>query len=130
MHIIKEGIKRAKEAQKLSYSPYSKFPIGAALFFKDGSYVLGSNVENGSYGLTVCAERNAIFSAVLGKKNMKEATHLFVYGNTSKPISPCGACRQVMAEFFSEDVKIILISKDEKIEEFTLSGLLPYKFEF
>lgn len=125
---IKEGIKKAKEAQKLAYAPYSKFNVGAAFYFKDGTYVLGANIENSSYGLSICAERTALFKSVLAKKDFKNLEAIFIRGETTNPISPCGACRQVLSEFISDKVKIYLISKSDTVKETNITKLLPYSF--
>ncbi|OQY08979.1 MAG: cytidine deaminase, partial [Fusobacteriia bacterium 4572_132] len=88
----------------------------------------GVNVENKSYGLTMCAERNAIFSAVTN--GMKKIKVMVLVGDTEKPITPCGACRQVMAEFSDEDTKIIMSNLKKEYEIVTMLDLLPYAFEF
>lgn len=93
-----EWIDLAVQASKNAYVPYSHFPIGAVLVAKDGRVFTGVNVENASFGLTNCGERTAIFKAV--SEGALDFEELIVYGETEKPISPCGACRQVMAEFF------------------------------
>ena len=96
---------------KNAYVPYSHFPIGAVLVAKDGSVYTGCNIENASYPLTNCGERTAIFKAV--SEGQREFSELIVYGQTEKPISPCGACRQVMVEFFKPDLKVTLVAKDK-----------------
>ena len=101
----------AVETSKNAYVPYSHFPIGAVLVTKDGRVFTGVNVENASFGLTNCGERTAIFKAV--SEGALEFEELIVYGQTEKPISPCGACRQVMAEFFDKDLKVTLIAKNK-----------------
>lgn len=116
----------AKEASQLAYIPYSKFPVGAALTTQDNQIFTGCNIENISFGLTNCAERTAIFKAVSqGHTKLKE---LVVYGETEEPISPCGACRQVMVEFFAPDSKVTLMAKDGKTVEMMVRELLPYSF--
>lgn len=120
--LIKLAIKTSKNA----YVPYSHFPIGAVLVTRDNQLFTGVNIENASFGLTNCAERTAIFKAVSeGHLNFKE---LIVYGETEKPISPCGACRQVMAEFFPNDLKVTLVAKDKSTVVMTVGELLPYSF--
>ena len=109
-----------------AYVPYSKFPVAALLIDNNGKKYKGVNVENASYGLTLCAERNAITTAVTG--GMKKIKLLVVTGNTSEPISPCGACRQVIREFSDKDTVIILANKDGKYERTSLEKLLPYSF--
>lgn len=127
-----EATKKAKvlEAALLAadkaYVPYSKFRVGAALLTKDGRVFQGCNIENASFGLTNCAERTAIFKAV--SEGHRDFTCLAVYGDTKDPISPCGACRQVMVEFFKPDSKVILIAEDKSTVEMTVGELLPYSF--
>ena len=99
-----ELINLAVEVSNQAYVPYSHFPIGAVLLTKDGEIYTGVNIENASFGLTNCGERTAIFKAVSeGARDFKE---LIIYGQTEKPISPCGACRQVIAEFFEPDLPV------------------------
>lgn len=122
----KELAFQAREAQKASYSPYSKFRVGAALLTKEGEMVHGANIENASYGLTVCAERTALFNAVLaGKKGFKA---IAVVGDMDDFCTPCGACRQVMAEFCGNDFEIVLINSKDEIKVFSLNELLPHSF--
>ncbi|WP_039901640.1 cytidine deaminase [Leptotrichia sp. oral taxon 879] len=109
-----------------AYVPYSKFPVAALLIDENGNKHKGVNVENASFGLTLCAERNAITTAVT--ENMKKIKVLVVTGNTSEPISPCGACRQVIREFSDKDTVIILTNKDKKYKITSLEELLPYSF--
>lgn len=109
-----------------AYVPYSKFRVGAALLTKEGKVFQGCNIENASFGLTNCAERTAIFKAV--SEGHRDFTCLAVYGDTKDPISPCGACRQVMVEFFKPDSKVILIAEDKSTVEMTVGELLPYSF--
>ena len=101
----------AIEARKNSYSPYSNFPIGAALLCKNGEIYTGTNVENVSYGLTNCAERTAIFKAV--SEGVREFDTMVVVADTERPIPPCGACRQVILEF-GEDIQLVLANLDRK----------------
>ncbi|HEM3695870.1 TPA: cytidine deaminase [Streptococcus suis] len=114
------------EVSKNAYVPYSRFPIGAVLVAKDGQVFTGVNIENASYGLTNCGERTAIFKAV--SEGVTDFSELVVYGETEKPVSPCGACRQVMAEFFEQDLKVTLVAKDKSTVEMTVGELLPYSF--
>ena len=121
-----ELIDLAIETSKKAYVPYSHFPIGAVLVAKDGSIYTGVNIENASYPLTNCGERTAIFKAV--SEGQRGFSELIVYGQTEKPISPCGACRQVMVEFFKPDLKVTLVAKDKTTVEMTVGELLPYSF--
>jgi cytidine deaminase len=118
----------ALDARSKSYSPYSKFKVGAVLIFDDDSYVKGCNVENASYGLSNCAERTAIFSAVAQGKKLQNVKILAIVGSSERPISPCGACRQVMSECFNKETKILLFNLKGESKEFTLGELLPYSF--
>jgi cytidine deaminase len=95
-------IKLARTAMKNAYAPYSDFHVGAAILLKDGRVFTGCNVENASYGLTICAERNAIFAAVAASKRKLEIVAVAVLNHRKVPCSPCGACRQVIAEFGPE----------------------------
>src|SRR5271170_3420987 len=92
-------LKRARTAMKCAYAPYSKFQVGAAVLLKDGRIFTGCNVENASYGLTICAERNAVFAAVAASARKPEILALAVVNHRGVACSPCGACRQVLAEF-------------------------------
>jgi cytidine deaminase len=92
-------LRRARAAMKTAYAPYSKFHVGAAVLLDDGRIFTGCNVENASYGLTICAERNAIFAAVAATRKKPVITAVAVVNKRGVPCSPCGACRQVIAEF-------------------------------
>lgn len=107
-----------------AYAPYSKFRVGAAVQTADGSIFKGCNVENASYGLTCCAERNAIFAAVTAGKT--DIVALCVVADTAEPVAPCGACRQVMREFYIN--KLFLANCAGQKMEVTLEELLPYSF--
>ena len=114
------------ETTKNAYVPYSHFPVGAVLLAKNGQVFTGVNIENASFGLTNCGERTAIFKAV--SEGFLDFEELIVYGETEKPISPCGACRQVMAEFFKKDLPVTLVAKDKSTVVMTVKELLPYSF--
>jgi len=113
-------VEAAWEARKMAYAPYSNFAVGAALLGTDGRIFLGCNVENISYGLTNCAERVALGSAVAAGVRCFRA--VAVVADTRVVISPCGACRQVLAEFGVP--RVILANRDGRLE-FTLDELLP-----
>jgi len=116
----------AVAARKNAYIPYSNFAVGAAVRCANGKIYGGCNVENASYGLCVCGERNAIFHAACAGE--REMTELCVVADTSGPVSPCGACRQVMREFGGIQTVILANMKgDFKIT--TVEELLPYGFE-
>lgn len=121
-----ELIDLAVKTSENAYVPYSHFPIGAVLVTDEGKIYTGVNVENASFGLTNCGERTAVFKAVSeGERSFKE---LIIYGQTEKPVSPCGACRQVMAEFFEPDLPVTLVAKDKSTVVMTVKELLPYSF--
>jgi len=111
----------ALAARLHAYAPYSGFNVGAVISSTDGRLFAGCNVENLSYGLTICAERNAIFAAVAA--GVREFVDITIVAATREPISPCGACRQVMAEF--GDFKIVSATLDGKIFESTVHEMLP-----
>lgn len=119
-------IDQAIEARKKAYTPYSHFQVGAAVLTKDNHVFQGCNIENASYGLTNCAERTAIFKAV--SEGKKEIDTIVVVADTEGPVSPCGACRQVMAEFCDKDTKIILANLNGEKVETTIDKLLPGSF--
>ncbi|MBQ9979221.1 MAG: cytidine deaminase [Clostridia bacterium] len=122
----------AIDAMKRSYSPYSHFTVGAALLTKDGKVYTGANIENASYTPTVCAERNAIFTAVHQGEREFEAIAIVGghNGDVKSVTAPCGVCRQVMSEFCSPDFKVILVTTpDGDYVEETLADLLPYTFK-
>jgi cytidine deaminase len=119
-----ELLKIAKEVINKSYCPYSNFHVSAILIGENGIYT-GVNVENVSYGLTICAERVAIFKAVSeGERNF---SMMLVYSPDGMPY-PCGACRQVMVEFCSEDFEVI-VTNGQEFEQFTLGELMPFNFK-
>lgn len=120
-------IKKANKLLCRAYVPYSKFPVSAIVIDQDGNEYEGVNVENSAYGLCLCAERNAITSGVT--KNLKSIRTIYITGNTNEPISPCGSCRQVIAEFSTKDTKVILgSSKTDEYKEMDLETLIPYYF--
>ncbi len=121
----------AKDAMKNSYAPYSNYNVGAVLLTKNGNTFKGCNVENASYGVTCCAERNALFSAVSSGEREFEAICI-VGGKNGEIIDyamPCGICRQALAEFCDADFKIYVGINENNIKEFTLGELLPYSFD-
>lgn len=113
-------VELAWETRLRAHAPYSQFQVGAALLASDGRVFTGCNVENLSYGLTMCAERVAIGAAIAAGANQFEA--VAVVADTGVPISPCGACRQVLAEFGVP--RVLLANRSERLE-FTLDELLP-----
>ena len=118
-------VQKAIEARKQSYSPYSKFAVGAALEAEDGTVILGCNVENASYGLCICAERVALTKAV--SEGIKKFKRLAVVADFPTPCPPCGACRQMLIEF-SPNLELILANLKGQTETCILSELLPKAF--
>ena len=117
-------IEVAKNYRKNSYSPYSKFPVGAAVLTKSGKIFGGCNIENASYPLGICAERTAIFKAV--SEGEKDFEAIAIIADTESPCSPCGACRQVIAEF--KIPKIIMTNLKGNTKIVTLEEILPFAF--
>ena len=123
---IQQLVAHAKLAYNNAYAPYSQFRVGAAAYTSSGELVNGCNVENASYGLTVCAERNCIAQAVVaGHSNF---SHLVVYTEQEKLTPPCGACRQVIAEFFDADAKITAVNHLGKQQSWHVDSILPDAF--
>lgn len=117
---------KAQQAHDNAYSPYSNFKVGAALLSENGEIFTGCNVENASYGLTVCAERNCISTAVCqGVRNVKA---LIVFTPQNELTSPCGACRQVIAEFMAQDAMVGLVNHLGDSQFWQVSDLLPHAF--
>jgi homotetrameric cytidine deaminase len=119
----------AREAAANAYAPYSKFRVGAALLFDDDSVVTGCNVENVSYGLTICAERSALFRAVSEGGAKRRITAVAVTNLNGEPSPPCGACRQVLSEFVAPDA-VIYFSGEDSVETQSFRDLLPFQFSF
>lgn len=119
-------VESARTVQKNSYAPYSHFHVGAAVKAEDGNIYVGTNVENVSYGLTICAERSAIFNAVA--HGVTRIIGIAVTSDSKTPTSPCGACRQVIREFSDDDTTVIMAAStgDMKIE--SIGALLPFNF--
>ena len=115
----------AIEAARRAYAPYSRFAVGAAVLSADGRIHAGANVENASFGLSICAERNAIFRAVADGARTIGA--IVVYTSTADPTPPCGACRQVLAEF-GADALIVCCSDGVADRRYRLAELLPHAF--
>lgn len=123
-----EIVKLAKEARRLSYSPYSHFAVGAVVITKDGHVFEGANLENSSYPLCVCGERNAIFNAYCHGYKKEDLAALSICADTPTPCSPCGACRQVISELFPSDAPIYLTNLKGDIKETNAKELLPFAF--
>lgn len=125
MTMDKTLFQAALQAALNSYSPYSKFRVGAAILCADGSIVTGTNVENRSFGLTICAERSALVAAVsAGKRDFKAVA--IATPDSDYPVSPCGACRQVLSEFLHPDSKISFGNAEKSSVTCTMAALFPY----
>lgn len=122
---IEELVAKAKEARKRAYAPYSHFPVGAAVLTRDGQVFTGCNVENVSHGGTCCAERVALFKAISEGKT--DITAIAVVADGEKPVSPCGICRQVMAELMPQGT-VIMANLTGDVETYTVDELLPRAF--
>jgi cytidine deaminase len=122
----KELIGEAMKARERAYVPYSNFKVGAALVSKDGQIFHGCNIENAAYSVTNCAERTALFKAYSDGVTSFET--LVVVADTEGPVSPCGACRQVISELVDSDTKIILTNLKGDIQKTTAAELLPGAF--
>jgi len=122
------NIEEALKARSKAYAPYSKFKVGAAILLKDGTYVHGANIENASFGLSNCAERSALFSLISQGYKKEDIVSMTIIANDHGPVSPCGACRQVMHELLPKGTKITLANTEGKTMDTTPDGLLPYAF--
>jgi cytidine deaminase len=120
-----ELYQKAFDAASNSYSPYSHFPVGAALLLPDGKISIGVNVENRSFGLSNCAERTAVFSAVAAGYHTFQAVAIATPASVT-PVGPCGACRQVLSEFAPPDTPVIFGTSPDNLVETTLGELLPF----
>ena len=125
---IEPLLEAAEAVSRKAHAPYSKFRVGAALITPTGEVFTGCNVENASYGLTICAERNAVFAAVAA--GFKEFSAIAVVSGKPPLPAPCGACRQVLAEFCGPELPVYaaVAGKLNKVKSFTLGGLLPETF--
>ena len=122
----KKLAKIAIEARENAYVPYSSFKVGAAVVTEDGSIYTGCNIENASYGATNCAERTAIFKAV--SEGHKKIKAIAIVGDMSTNTYPCGICRQVIVEFATADIHIILVKNEESYIIKTMEEILPGAF--
>lgn len=122
---IVELIDKAREVSRNAYAPYSHFPVGVALKTSSGQIFTACNVENASFGLTVCAERNAIAAMVAA--GQKDISTMVIYTPTSKPVESCGACRQSIWEF-SKDTRVISVCDGSEILQMSIAELLPSAF--
>lgn len=122
LHSLRDA---ASAACANAYAPYSNFRVGAACATASGRIFAGANVENASYGLTICAERNAVFQAVAAGE--REIVAVAIYTPTATPTTPCGACRQVLSEF-GDDISVVCYCDGPIVHEFSVAQLLPYGF--
>ncbi|MBQ8847555.1 MAG: cytidine deaminase [Candidatus Gastranaerophilales bacterium] len=128
-NLYKNLLEQAKEASKLSYSPYSNFAVGACVLYESGKTYCACNVENVSYGLSICAERSAISKAISENEKTKIKA-VAIYSPNQKNCMPCGACRQWLCEFAQNgEIKIILENDDEKINVVSLDEIFPNSFK-
>ena len=121
---------QAALASKNAYSPYSQFQVGAAVIDREGRVFVGCNMENASFGLTQCAERNAIAAAVSGGSPAGNLLTLVIYVPGEQPLPPCGACRQVMHEMMAEDSLVIACCDSEEMKTWSPQQYLPDAFDF
>ncbi len=123
---VKKLISEAKTARDKAYVPYSKFKVGAALLSKDGDVFHGCNIENAAYSMCNCAERTALFKAV--SEGVTQFDAIAVIADTEGPVSPCGACRQVMSELCQRETKVYLTNLNGEVSEWTVEDILPGAF--
>ena len=125
MKTNEELLNIAKEASEKSYSPYSKFPVGACVLYENGNVFSGCNIENASYGLSLCAERNAISTAIASGET-SNIVKIAIYSPKSSKCYPCGACRQWLQEFEKgQDIQIILEDDNAELLVYGINELLP-----
>ncbi len=120
-------LNKAKEIRAKAYTPYSKFPVGAALLTTSGKVYSGCNIENAAYPVSLCAERVAIFKAI--SEGETDFSEMAVVADTGRPVPPCGSCRQVMSEFFDKKMLIHIGNLHDDQKTMTMEELLPFSFE-
>jgi cytidine deaminase len=126
MYYTKELVQKAIEAKSKSLPTYSNFHVGAAIITEQGKIYQGANIESSSYSLTICAERTAVFTAIVeGERKFKS---IAVAGDTDDYLPPCGACRQVLSDLCGRELDVILINKNGENKTLKLKDLLPYSF--
>lgn len=121
-----ELAKKAESAKDKAFAPYSNFHVGAALVTKSGKIYEGANIENSSYGLTICAERTAAFQAIL--EGEREFDSIAIASDSEEFCPPCGACRQVLLDLCGKNLNVVMINKKQEIKSFKLSELIPFSF--
>ena len=124
---VKTIIDQAFKASERSYSPYSNFKVGACIEMNDGTYYLGTNIENAAYGSSMCAERNAVYGAYCQGYQKNEIKQIAIVANSDKLVTPCGACCQVLVELLPLDCPIILANR-YRYEITTIKELMPRAF--
>tara|TARA_E500000178_G_scaffold348984_2_gene405056 strand:+ start:325 stop:723 length:399 start_codon:yes stop_codon:yes gene_type:complete len=122
------NLKKTFELLKNSYSPYSNFKVASSVVTKDNKFFGGVNVENASYGLTMCAERSAIFNAISNGIKKEDIDYLILVSTNDNKLIPCGACLQVLSEFLDSNTDII-IKENDNIRIYKLKNFLPYSFK-
>lgn len=127
--MIKKLLNQATKAKTNAYAPYSNFKVGAAVLLADDFIISGCNVENASYGLSICAERSALFSAYNKGYKKEDIKAMAIISDSSNFISPCGACRQVMIELMELNVDIYLLNDKQEYRIVKVSELLPFAFK-
>ena len=125
---MEEKFRLVKIAYDNAYAKYSNFQVGAVVVLKNGKYVIGSNVENASYGLANCAERSALFAAYSQGYRKDDILELVVIANTDNPVSPCGACRQVISELMNQDAIVTMTNLKGDVKTVAVKELLPFVF--
>lgn len=121
-------VEAARAVRERAYAPYSRFKVGAALEAHDGTVLVGCNVENATYGLTICAERSAIFRAIADGFQPRAFSRIAIVAGTDEPTPPCGACRQLLWEFCG-DIELVLANLERVTARYRLSELLPKPFD-
>ncbi|MBQ8293272.1 MAG: cytidine deaminase [Bacilli bacterium] len=118
-----------KKAYDNAYAKYSNFKVGAVVLLKNGEYFLGSNIENASYGLTNCAERSALFAAYSNGYRKEDILELVVIASTEYPVSPCGACRQVISELMEQEAIVTMTNLKGLVKTVKVKELIPFCFD-
>lgn len=119
----------AKNIKTKAYVPYSHFPVGAAILYKNGDVITGVNVENVSFGATNCAERTALFTGVTKGYGKEDVVAIAVSANMEGYITPCSICRQVMVELCDADTPVFLTNRKDEVKRVTIDELVPYAFD-
>lgn len=126
MYNAKDLVQQAIKAKSKALPLYSNFHVGAALLSKSGNIYLGANIENSSFGLTICAERTAVFTAIIEGEREFEA--IAIAGDSDEYISPCGACRQVLVELCGKGLQVFMVNSKGEFKQNTVDELIPFSF--